>query len=97
MAPSTVEPVRRSSVVETWGSSAEERAATYPCDALIDEPDGVVVRAIEITAPPELVFRWLCQLQIAPYSYDLIDNLGRRGPRHIIDGLAVRQIRTSLS
>jgi len=73
--------------VEAWGSSAEERAATYPCDALIGGPDGVVFRAVEIAARAELVFRWLCQLRIAPYSYDLIDNLGRRSPRHIIDGL----------
>jgi hypothetical protein len=61
--------------------------ASYPCDALIDEPDGVVFREVEIAAPAELVFRWLCQLRVAPYSYDLIDNLGRRSPRHIIDGL----------
>ncbi|HEY6429577.1 MAG TPA: hypothetical protein VIX84_20305 [Acidimicrobiales bacterium] len=79
--------MRRPSVVEAWGSSAEERVASYPCDALIDEPDGVVFRAVEIAAPAELVFRWLCQLRVAPYSYDLIDNLGRRSPRHIIDGL----------
>jgi Polyketide cyclase / dehydrase and lipid transport len=64
----------------TWNVSAEERAASLPCDDLM--PGGVRLdRAISIGAPPAIVFAWLCQLRIAPYSYDLLDNTGRRSPR----------------
>ena len=70
-----------------WGSTADERAASYPCEEFVPEADLAVYRAIDISAPVPVVFRWLCQLRVAPYSYDLLDNLGRRSPRELTPGV----------
>jgi hypothetical protein len=74
-------------VILDWGATEDERTAARPCDALA--PDAAICsdRAISIDAPPSTVFAWLCQLRVAPYSYDLIDNFGRRSPRTRDPGL----------
>ncbi len=71
----------------TWGSTPEERSERYGCDGIVAEPHVVAWRAVDVAAPKALVFRWVCQLRVAPYSYDLIDNLGRRSPRRLTPGL----------
>jgi hypothetical protein len=68
-----------------WGATAEERAMPMACDRLLVGTQ--VHRATTIDAPASVVFRWLCQLKLAPYSYDLVDNLGRRSPRELVPGL----------
>jgi len=70
-----------------WGSTRAERSASYPCEAFVPEATLDVYRAIDIAAPVSVVFRWLCQLRVAPYSYDLLDNLGRRSPRQLTPGV----------
>jgi hypothetical protein len=75
------------SVIDTWGSTATERAVRYPCDDLIDGPRRELFRAVDVDAPADVVFRWLCQLRVAPYSYDLVDNLGRCSPRELTPGV----------
>ena len=69
-----------------WGSTADERATSYPCEEFVADADIAVFRGIDISAPVPVVFRWLCQLRVAPYSYDLLDNLGRRSPRELTPG-----------
>ncbi len=70
-----------------WGATAAECEARYPCDELGFVHDDVYFRALDVAAPPPLVFRWLAQLRVAPYSYDLLDNFGRRSPPELIAGL----------
>jgi hypothetical protein len=78
-------------VVETWGSTPHERQAHYPCDDLVDGHDALF-RAVDIDAPTGTVFRWVVQLRQAPYSYDWLDNGGRRSPRGLCDGLQYLEI-----
>lgn len=73
--------------IDHWGTTGEERGRRYPCDDVLPEPEQVLFRAVTVDAPPPVVFRWLCQLKVAPYSYDLLDNLGRRSPRHLVPGV----------
>jgi hypothetical protein len=68
------------SVVHDWGSTSAERSRSYACDRYVQTPSAVCFRAVDVAAPASLAFRWLCQLRIAPYSYDWIDNYGRSSP-----------------
>jgi hypothetical protein len=79
-------PLERSAAY-TWGSTAAERARAFPCDGLVPQPTDALFRAVDVAAPARVVFRWLCQLRAAPYSYDWIDNLGRQSPRRLTPGL----------
>jgi hypothetical protein len=57
-----------------------DSAPPWPCDAHAASDTEAWYRGIDIDAPPAHVFRWLCQLRVAPYSYDWIDNFGRQSP-----------------
>jgi hypothetical protein len=71
----------------TWGSTVPERRMRFACDDFVSDPHDCMYRAVTVDAPPASLFRWLCQLRQAPYSYDWIDNLGRPSPRRLTPGL----------
>jgi len=75
------------SVSQTWGTKAQERELTYPCDRFIPRPEAALYRGVTIEAAAPIVFRWLCQMRGAPYSYDWIDNFGRRSPGQLTPGM----------
>ncbi|MFM7745825.1 MAG: SRPBCC family protein [Actinomycetota bacterium] len=75
-------------ILEQWGSTAEERASKVIGDDLCPNARIVATRCITIAAPPGAVFPWLRQMGFGRagwYSYDWIDNLGRKSASSIKD------------
>ncbi|HCY84007.1 MAG TPA: hypothetical protein DHV36_02610 [Desulfobacteraceae bacterium] len=72
---------------ENWGVTTEEREIKFPCDRFVQRFSDAWYRGISICAGPDTVFKWLCQMRVAPYSYDWIDNFGRKSPQALIPGL----------
>lgn len=73
-----------------WGATTEEVARRLPSDELVPRPTFDATRAITIAAPPEEIWPWLVQVGLTRagwYSYDLLDNLGRRSARRIVPEL----------
>ncbi|KAB2878914.1 hypothetical protein F9K33_11150 [bacterium] len=68
----------------SWGMLFGEESLPFPCDAVADTFDGIYFRGITIHAEPAVIFQWLTQMRIAPYSYDWINNLGRTSPRRLL-------------
>ena len=70
---------------DRWGVTAAEVAREYPCDRLHANPSLQAWRGVDVDAPAALTWQWVGQVRRAPYSYDWIDNLGRRSPRRAVD------------
>lgn len=75
------------SFIRYWGTTEEERALPFPCDDFVERIDAAAWRGVTVEADAATIFRWLCQLKAAPYSYDWIDNWGRQSPRTLTPGL----------
>lgn len=61
-----------------WGALDDEVAMALPGDAIITAPDVVATRAIQIAAPPAVVWPWIAQMgqgRGGLYSYDVLENL----------------------
>ncbi|GEL26118.1 hypothetical protein PSU4_50720 [Pseudonocardia sulfidoxydans NBRC 16205] len=70
---------------DRWGVTDAETRLRYPCDEVVPRPVLQAWRGVTVHAPPGRVWRWVAQIRLAPYSYDWIDNLGRRSPRELQD------------
>ena len=68
----------------TWGMREGETSLHYACDEFVSSPTLQAWRGVTERATPDRVWPWLTQVRIAPYSYDWIDNLGRRSPRRLV-------------
>ncbi|MFI0411749.1 hypothetical protein [Actinomadura sp. 3N508] len=63
-----------------WGATAEESAAVYPGDDLVQDATAQSTMAVSLPAPPEEVWPWLVQMGCGRggwYSWDLLDHGGR--------------------
>ncbi len=70
-----------------WNATDEEWKRAWPCDALVPDAETIFVRGIDVAAPIAVVYRRLCHLRRAPYSYDWADNFGIPSPRRLISGI----------
>jgi hypothetical protein len=68
---------------DRWGVTDAEVSRAYPCDGRVPGPVLELWRGITVDVPPRQLWPWVCQVRLAPYSYDWLDNLGRRSPREL--------------
>ena len=68
---------------DRWGVSDAEVARHYPCDDHVPDPTLVAWRGVTVRASCDVTWAWVRQLRLAPYSYDWVDNRGRRSPRRL--------------
>ncbi len=69
---------------DRWNVTDDEVGRHYPCDDLVGAPTLQAWRGVTVHTTPEVLWPWVAQIRIAPYSYDWIDNLGRRSPQQLI-------------
>jgi hypothetical protein len=73
----------RGLIGDRWGVTDLEINRRYPCDEFVAEPALQAWRGVTVQAPAERIWPWVVQIRLAPYSYDWIDNLGRRSPQRL--------------
>lgn len=68
---------------DRWGVTDDEVARHYPCDDIVPSPILQAWRGVTVRVLPDELWPWVAQIRLAPYSYDWIDNLGRRSPQEL--------------
>lgn len=69
---------------DRWNVTEAETQRRYPCDERVTDPALQAWRGVSVEASSERVWPWVVQIRVAPYSYDWIDNLGRRSPQQLL-------------
>ena len=75
-------------IFQFWGATTEEIQCSVVGDDLCKDATLVATRSITISAPPQDVFPWIRQMGFGRagwYSYDWLDNLGRKSATTIHD------------
>jgi len=70
-----------------WGATDAEIKRSMPGDEIIGKPSFNATRAVTIHAPAQNIYPWIVQMGVTRagwYSYDLLDNLGRRSAESIL-------------
>ena len=70
-----------------WGARPEEIEGPFVGDELVPDATLLATRSISLDAPPGRVYPWLAQMGFGKagwYSYDWLDNLGRKSATEIV-------------
>jgi len=68
---------------DRWNVTDDDVARHYRCDDFVSVPALRAWRGVTVHTSREQLWPWVSQIRLAPYSYDWIDNLGRRSPRDL--------------
>ena len=75
-------------IFQYWGATPQEIQSSVIGDDLCHDATLIATRSITISAPPQDVFPWIRQMGFGRagwYSYDWLDNLGRKSATSIHD------------
>ena len=70
-----------------WGATDAEVKRSMPGDEIVSQPSFNATRAVTIHAPAQNIYPWIVQMGVTRagwYSYDLLDNLGRRSAESLL-------------
>ncbi len=60
--------VKMQSSAKIWGIQPNELLLNFSCDGYLENFHDTYYRGVTIHAKAEIIFRWICQMKVAPYS-----------------------------